>query len=98
MRGLFWFDDKHQQASLASEEASVMSGVSEIETYPELIIFVFLDAQMQASPYFCFYAQVDMDVDKVADMEVDMVADIDINLNIEIQFGTRELVMVPGVD
>ena len=37
-----------------------------------------------------------MDVDKVADMEVDMVADIDININIEIQFGTREL--VTGVD
>ena len=39
-----------------------------------------------------------MEVHKLADMEVDMVADIDININIEIQFGTRELVMVPGVD
>ena len=38
-----------------------------------------------------------MEVDKVADMEVDM-ADIDININIEIQFGTRELVMVTGVE
>ena len=75
-----------------------MSGVSEIETYPEFIIFVFLDAQVQASPYFCFYAQTDMEVHKLADMEVDMVADIDININIEIQFGTRELVMVTGVE
>ena len=43
-----------------------------------------------------FYAQTDMEVHKLADMEVDMVADIDININIEIQFGTREL--VTGVD
>ena len=39
-----------------------------------------------------------MEVHKLADMEVDMVADIDININIEIQFGTRELVMVTGVE